>query len=820
MFSLQLFGGAVLDSEDGAVTGPAAQRRRLALLTILALARGRPVGRERLIGLLWPEHPDAAARRLLSESLYVLRKRLGEGVFATGSDDVLLRLDAIRCDVVEFEEALGDGNLRAAARLYRGPFLEGVYVPNAPEFERWAEDERGRLARAFARAVEHLAEQSEAAGDLIEAADWWRKAIACDPYSSRVVLRLMQTLDAAGERAAALRTAEAHTTLLRSDLEVEPDAAVTNYVERLRAQPPSPSAVKLLPPQQSVLHAPGTPLADEPANAPSAADPVAFDGPARRTLVEPEHGRTRPAGRRQAFAAAIFGSVLGLWLSLSAVERGPQSMPHSARRIAVLYFEDLSPGDSLEYLANGLTQRLVHELAQVEALDVVSLAGVRPYRDRPVRFDSIAAQLRAGSIVQGSVIKDRGRVRVTVSLTDANTFSELESRSLEEDEEDLFLLLDGVVGQVAGFLRKRVGEEVRLSHMRTESQNAAAITLVLQAQQTREEAREMARTGNERDVASAHRGLSLADSLLATAEDADPRWPEPSVLRARLALDRALLSSRAEERGHLDEALAHAQRGVRLEPERPAALEVRGTALWRLVVAAPQHEQAKRWRELAERDLRQAVTRDPHLAGAWITLSQLLRANGNFAEAENAARRARAEDAYLAVSEVAVDRLYRMALAFAEYERAREWCRTGRRDFPADYRFWECDLTLLARDTGTPSSPDSALRVLQTLGRVDPPSKAVAAGRPYTPVYRQMMLAAVLARDGKSDRARAISAQARSAVAADSSLVASWYYDAAYVHLLLGDRRRSLALLDSFVSRNRVLGENIARDPLFLPLRH
>ncbi|HEU4561122.1 MAG TPA: BTAD domain-containing putative transcriptional regulator, partial [Longimicrobium sp.] len=236
MFFLKLFGGSVLEGANGAVTGPAAQRRRLALLAVLSMARGRPVGRERLIGLLWPEHPTDAARHLLSESLYVLKKKLGEGAFSTGGDEVVLRGEVVCCDANEFEAALEAGDAEGAARLYRGPFLDGVYVPDAPEFERWVETERDRLARLYARAVERLADMAEADGRPLEAAEWWRKAAACDPYSSRVTLRLMRALDAAGERAGALRAAETHSTLLRADLEVEPDPEVLSYVERLRTE--------------------------------------------------------------------------------------------------------------------------------------------------------------------------------------------------------------------------------------------------------------------------------------------------------------------------------------------------------------------------------------------------------------------------------------------------------------------------------------------------------------------------------------------------------------------------------------------------------
>ncbi|HEX6913188.1 MAG TPA: BTAD domain-containing putative transcriptional regulator, partial [Longimicrobium sp.] len=207
--SLSLLGAPVLRREGEPVTGRAAYRRRIALLAVLAAARGRPVGRQRLMGLLWPEQSEEAARHSLSESLYLLRRELG-GVLAARGSDVVLDPAGVAVDLEAFERALEEGRAEDAVRAYGGPFLDGFYVDGAPEFERWAEGERDRLARAFARVAEALAEAAEDAGAPLRAAGWWRTLSGHDPYSSRIALRLASALARGGEGAAALRHAEAH----------------------------------------------------------------------------------------------------------------------------------------------------------------------------------------------------------------------------------------------------------------------------------------------------------------------------------------------------------------------------------------------------------------------------------------------------------------------------------------------------------------------------------------------------------------------------------------------------------------------------------
>ncbi len=135
MFFLRLLGGVSLEGPSGPLTGRVVQRRRLALLALLAAEGGRGCSRDKLVGYLWPESDEASARRLLSDSLYVVRQALGEDCALTSGELVRLNPEVVRTDVVDFEKALEAEDLQRAVELYGGPFLESFHSGAAAEFD-------------------------------------------------------------------------------------------------------------------------------------------------------------------------------------------------------------------------------------------------------------------------------------------------------------------------------------------------------------------------------------------------------------------------------------------------------------------------------------------------------------------------------------------------------------------------------------------------------------------------------------------------------------------------------------------------------------
>ena len=229
---LRAFGGLWIDNL-GADSDAGPRPRPLALLAILAIAGEKGASRDGVLGVLWPEAEEERARQSLSQAIYSLKRDLGIDVAASGAR---LKLDEqqLSSDVADFKAAVATKNWPAAAALYTGPFLDGFYLADAPEFERWTESERASLATEGIRAIEIAAKASADAGRREEAAELWHRLTKVDPANSRAATSYIEALAALGDRSAALAHAKAHVDYLRRELEEEPSRSFQQAVERIR----------------------------------------------------------------------------------------------------------------------------------------------------------------------------------------------------------------------------------------------------------------------------------------------------------------------------------------------------------------------------------------------------------------------------------------------------------------------------------------------------------------------------------------------------------------------------------------------------------
>ena len=245
MIQLRVLGSIELtDSSGRDLDGLRRRPKRAALLAYLAVTPGPFHRRDRLLSVFWPELDVAHGRAALSQALHLLRGALGEAAILTrGDDEVALSGEAVWCDARAFERFLDEGRGTEALALYRGDLLDGFFIDDVAEFERWLDRERDRCRQLASRAAWLAAEERARAGDAVEAARLARRAADLLPADEAVTRRLMQFLRELGDRAAALRAYKALASQLASEFEVEPSAATQALATAIRHESQSASYV-------------------------------------------------------------------------------------------------------------------------------------------------------------------------------------------------------------------------------------------------------------------------------------------------------------------------------------------------------------------------------------------------------------------------------------------------------------------------------------------------------------------------------------------------------------------------------------------------
>jgi serine/threonine-protein kinase len=213
-----------------------AQPKRTAVLTYLAVASPRGFHRrDKIATLFWPESDQEHARGALRQSLHFLRRSMGdEALPGRGGEEVGLDPQLVWVDVTAFEGAVTDGDLETALDLYRGEFLEGFFLPDCPEFDRWVEEERARLRGMAADSAWQLAGRRLDAGSVVEGERLGQTALSLDPTGEARVREFIMALATAGDRAAAVGFFETFARWVREELELEPSAETLAVVESLR----------------------------------------------------------------------------------------------------------------------------------------------------------------------------------------------------------------------------------------------------------------------------------------------------------------------------------------------------------------------------------------------------------------------------------------------------------------------------------------------------------------------------------------------------------------------------------------------------------
>src|SRR5207249_4743780 len=216
--------GPVAVSVDGGSAPPELLwRKNLALLVYLARSPKRARAREHLIGLLWGDKPEGAARHSLNEAVRVLRRHAGEGGVETEAGQVRLVAGAVELDTDRLDTLLAAKDYRSAVALVAGEFLEGFAVSGASAFEDWMTAERALWRGRSVDALLRRADELLGTGDLPGAHEMAQRALVLDPTSDVDVRAVMHCRALAGDRAGALECYETFAARLAGEVDTEPD---------------------------------------------------------------------------------------------------------------------------------------------------------------------------------------------------------------------------------------------------------------------------------------------------------------------------------------------------------------------------------------------------------------------------------------------------------------------------------------------------------------------------------------------------------------------------------------------------------------------
>lgn len=227
-----------------------------ALLAYLAVEAARAHRREVLAAMFWSHRPMESARNNLRQTLYRLRRAIGDQKsnsphLAVTFHDVQLDPKGDHwLDATAFKaqtEAVRDHHRRdnslckacrdrlvGAIALYQGDFLAGFSLPDSPQFDWWLLARQEYFHRQTLQALDRLSRHYELIEDYGRAASCAQREIELEPWRESAHRRGMRALALSGQRCAALRKYDACRQILATELEAEPVAATTSLYEKIR----------------------------------------------------------------------------------------------------------------------------------------------------------------------------------------------------------------------------------------------------------------------------------------------------------------------------------------------------------------------------------------------------------------------------------------------------------------------------------------------------------------------------------------------------------------------------------------------------------
>ncbi len=192
-----------------------------------------------------------------------------------------------------------------------------------------------------------------------------------------------------------------------------------------------------------------------------------------RVLMEPQAvgkviGEKKPISRHWRWAAValiVVAGALAIWnfyfrspFEPASVERMAFPLPDKPS-IAVLPFVNMSANPEYDSLADSLSENIIYTLSYLPGMFVIARNSTFSYKGKPMEIRQVAEQLGVRYVLEGSVLREEDRVRVTAQLIDATTGYHLWSGRFDRTLNDIFSLLDEVTKNIAIELQVKVSPD-------------------------------------------------------------------------------------------------------------------------------------------------------------------------------------------------------------------------------------------------------------------------------------------------------------------------------------------------------------------------
>jgi TolB-like protein len=300
------------------------------------------------------------------------------------------------------------------------------------------------------------------------------------------------------------------------------------------------------------------------------------------------------------------GDASSVHAILEATE-GPSEKPS----IAVLPFMNMSSDPEQEYFADGIAEDLITDLSKIAGLLVIARHSSFAYKGKPLDIQKIASDLRVRYIVEGSVRRAAGRVRINTQLVDTSTNVHLWADRFDRELTDIFELQDEVTAKIVNALA--IMFPSGQSATRQRANNLEAYDFFVRGRAMVTEAPERNKTGRE---------------LLNSAIKLEPDFADAHAwLAASFLFPWAYWNEVIETNRPL--AREAAERAVNIDPQNAVAHGILGTVL--LYERRPTEAAA---------ELREALKISPNHADAWMLMADLQVMEGRADEGVASARKA------------------------------------------------------------------------------------------------------------------------------------------------------------------------------------